>query len=123
MAAKKPAKKAVKKKVIAPVVHISLKKGELLITADASNKRFEHHGFGTFLCDVKKGEISITKEALDILLRQPERRGLQGLEFWRDKRMAWCHPSAPLSVPPGDVNLATGAASWVKSLCTIVKEA
>ena len=79
-------------------------------------KRFTHYGFGTFLENVAPSEVSITQEALDILLECPERRGLQGLEFWPDNRLAWGSRSPYLLIPVDQINVPSAAKKWIKKM-------
>jgi hypothetical protein len=45
-------------------------------------ERFITRGFGTFLEKIKKGEVSISEKAVELLSRAPERGGLMGVEFF-----------------------------------------
>lgn len=83
-------------------------------------ERFTHYGFGTFLENIDPAEISITREALDILLAGQERSGLQGLEFWADNRLAWANPTSNLLVSPDHINIPKGARKWIREM-TLVK--
>lgn len=47
-------------------------------------ERWTTRGFGTFLEQIKPGDVSISKEALDMLRTVPERRGLQQMTFFKD---------------------------------------
>lgn len=82
--------------------------------------RFDHHGFGTFMKEVKKGEVEITKEAFSTLLEEHERDGMQGIEFWPTvdgpsfPMIAWGVPYPVASIPIGEVNLPTKAKIWVR---------
>jgi len=80
------------------------------------SERFKNHGFGMFLSDIKKGEVKITKDALEELLKQKSRGGLQGMEFWDNKILAWGSTSLDFSVPGKCINLPLKAKIWVKEL-------
>jgi hypothetical protein len=84
--------------------------------------RFQHHGFGTFMCDIQPHEVEVTAEARAALLDTPYRRGLQGLEFWEDNRIAWGSRDPSLLVPLGDVNVPSGAKDWISKLNGTVAE-
>ena len=102
-----------------PALDISVveEKGEKFIFVSALIiERFEHHGFGTFLCDFKKGEVKISKEAKAVLMDCSERSGLQGLEFWHDKRIAWGDPGPELLIAVGEMNILADAKEWIKDL-------
>ena len=79
-------------------------------------KRFTHYGFGTFLENVVPSEVSITQEALNILLECPERSGLQGLEFWPDNRLAWGTPNPYTLIPIDQINVPSEAKKWIKEM-------
>lgn len=78
--------------------------------------RLTHYGFGTFLENIEPSEIEITPEAREALLAQPERDGLQGLEFWGDNRIAWAHPGPEIEVHPDDVNVPKSAKEWIRQM-------
>ncbi len=92
------------------------KKGLSLLAL--SKKRFNHYGFGTFLCNAKPDEIDITQEALDALLNCPEKSGLQGLELWADNRLAWGSLSPEFVVPLDSINRMSGSEKWLEQ-CTV----
>lgn len=79
-------------------------------------ERFVNHGFGTFLCDIKPSEISITQEALDTLLNCSEKGGLQGMEFWEENRIAWGSQSFDFIVPIKHISVHRGAKKWIKEM-------
>lgn len=81
--------------------------------------RFERHGFGTFLSNVEPGEVEITREAFDVLINCPERGGLQGLEVWKEKRIAWGSPEPRLEIPKDKCSVEEGSAAWLVE-CVIV---
>ena len=84
--------------------------------------RLTHYGFGTFLENITPSEIGISVDALKRLLEQPERPGLQGLEFWPDHRIAWATPDPEIYVLPEDTNVPTKAKAWIKKASVLEKE-
>ncbi|KKL68472.1 hypothetical protein LCGC14_2124600 [marine sediment metagenome] len=78
--------------------------------------RLTHYGFGTFMENIDPLEIDITSDALEELLAQPERNGLQGLEFWPDNRMAWGCPDSEIFVHPDAVNVPRDAKKWIRKI-------
>tara|TARA_Y100000034_G_scaffold116016_1_gene153796 strand:- start:1099 stop:1449 length:351 start_codon:yes stop_codon:yes gene_type:complete len=93
---------------------------DLIVVAAQIEDRFQHHGFGTFMCDVEQDEVEITPEALKLILQQPERSGLQGLEFWADFRIAWGDPSPQLIIPCEDISVPDEAKEWVRERFKVV---
>lgn len=96
---------------------ISLSDPKTLHLKATKSKRFTNHGFGTFLEEIKKGDVEITPDALKLLLAQKERSGLQGMEFWADPFMlAWGSTSRDFQVPANCVNLPAAAKKKVRKL-------
>ncbi|MBI2673426.1 hypothetical protein HYX19_04140 [Candidatus Woesearchaeota archaeon] len=103
---------------------MSKKKHSLKISYDGNKEeitlktlnptRFTHYGFGTFLEHIDPKEILISEGALEALLHCPERRGLQGLEFWPENRLAWGSLSKNFIVPYDSINCPKGTKSWLK---------
>lgn len=74
-------------------------------------KRMTLHGFGLFLENFDPEEVVAGKGVIDALCAQPERRGLQGVEFWGDaKRLAFCAEIVPLR----NINVPEGAKDWIR---------
>ena len=73
-------------------------------------KRFTIHGFGAFLNDVKPQEVLAGKGVIKALCEQPERRGLQGMDFWVDNRIGFCATLVPLE----DISVPEDAKKWIK---------
>lgn len=108
---------AKKRKDFSLTIEVKEDDGEKCIAVKAlKSKRFTHYGFGTFLEIVVPSEVSVTQDALDILLECPERHGLQGLEFWPDNRLAWANPSPYLLIPIDKINVPTEAKKWIKEM-------
>ena len=101
-----------------PALHISSDaEGAHIIVETLSPERFTHYGFGTFLEDIKEGEVTITDTAKRILLVVcRERRGMQGLEFWPDDRIAWASRSPVFTIPREHINVPEGAKGWIGAL-------
>jgi len=86
-----------------------------IIVEAIKKDRFEHHGFGTFLKDIDPKEVEITRSALNCLIEEcGERSGLQGLDFWPNRMLAWGDPNISLIVPIEDINCPTSAKEWIK---------
>lgn len=81
-----------------------------------NGKRFTQHGFGTFMTNIKKGEVRITKDALEILLGCSELTGLQGMEFWPQKMLAWGSLSPNFTIPSNSINVPPEAKKWIRQL-------
>ena len=109
------------KQPIKSILKITLlnNKTDLHLKGKAS-PRWEQYGFGTFLNKVAKGEVAITKEALKQLLGQPERDGLQGMEFWPDFRLSWGSLSKTFTVPLDCINVPQKAKGWIKKYFIVV---
>lgn len=106
-----------KQKKFSLTIEVEEDDGENCIAVKAlKNKRFTHYGFGTFLENVVPSEVSITQDALDILLECPERSGLQGLEFWPDNRLAWGTPHPYTLIPINQINVPSEAKKWIKEM-------
>jgi len=79
--------------------------------------RLTQYGFGLFLENVDPQEVTAGKGVIAALLEQPERRGLQGMEFWADNRLAFCAIIVPLS----QINVPTAAKIWIKQFVAAPK--
>jgi len=90
--------------------------GKIFHVKTINENRLTHYGFGTFVENIEPSEIDITSDALEELLAQPERSGLQGLEFWPDNRMAWGCPDTEIFVHPNDVNVPRDAKKWIREM-------
>lgn len=86
-------------------------KGETCVKITVKNaKRMTRYGFGLFLENVKPKEVLATQAAIDALCSQPQRGGIQGMEFWPANRLAFCATIVPLNA----INVPTGAKRWIK---------
>ncbi len=109
------------KKSVEPSLKITYDAKSRYIMLEAlKQERFEHHGFGTFLCDIKPGEVQISAEALEVLMGCPYRSGMQGLEIWSQNRIAWASPNLRFMLLAEDVSRESGAAKWLKK-CHVEK--
>lgn len=79
-------------------------------------ERFDQHGFGTFLSNVNPKEVSVTKDAMGILMAGRYRNGLMGMEFWEENRLAWGSLSNVFSIPTNCISVPTGSKSWIKEM-------
>jgi hypothetical protein len=52
--------------------------------------RMVQHGFGFFLEDIKKGDVSCTQRAKDLLSKTPSRGGLNAVEIFKGPIFAGC---------------------------------
>jgi hypothetical protein len=78
--------------------------------------RFENYGHGAVMCNVMNGEVDITEEARQALLDLPERRGVQGILFWTERRMAWGSTAPRFLVALKHISVPLGAKGWIKQL-------
>lgn len=105
------------------VLRITLMKdGHTLKIQAQSQDRFKQHGFGTFLSNVMPGEVEITKDAFDAIMSQPGRSGLQGLEFWDDRRLAWGSLHQEFQVHCDSINVPDGAKLWIPDCFKVIEE-
>lgn len=78
----------------------------------------DHFGFGTFLCNIKPVEIECDKFSKEAMLNAVERSGLNGLEIWKDNRIAWGDPSHKVIMPISEISKAEGSDTWLKKITT-----
>ena len=84
-------------------------------------ERFQRFGHGTFLTKTKPGEISITQAALDALLAQPYRSGLQQVEIFGDSApcvIAWGTPGNTAKAPLAAVS-RHDPSKWFRKCCLV----
>lgn len=69
-------------------------------------QRFNIYGLGSFLENIKLGEVSMNKAAFDYLAQCPERRGLMGLEIFPGPALAygWVGPKL-IKIPKEEVSV------------------
>jgi hypothetical protein len=79
--------------------------------------RFTIHGFGTFLENVKPGEIEVTREVFSLIAEQPYRSGLQGAEIFAQPIIAWGAPKSRFIVPLNAIS--NHGAKWLREACII----
>jgi hypothetical protein len=103
-----------------PKLRLSLEKfeGEDHIRVQALvPERLQVHGFGSFMVDIEDEEIEITDGARTALLAGRSRGGLQGMEFWPERRLAWGSiPNHDFLVPVQAISVPSGAKEWIKLL-------
>lgn len=89
-------------------VRIELKNGKFSIEKTIP-QRLNVYGFGSFLENIKLGEVSMNQAAFDFLAQCPERRGLMGIEIFTGPIVSYGAPNIKLiGVPKEDVSVAKG---------------
>lgn len=83
-----------------PTLRISCVEDTKILFEALKPERFEIYGFGTFLCDIDPKEVSITRQALEVLLNCPYRSGVQAVEIWGENRIAWGAKSCSFKIEP-----------------------
>ena len=73
-----------------------------------------HYGFGTFLEDIQPKEIDADAFSKQALLSAQEKSGLNGLEVWKDNRIAWGDSSHKIIMPLAEISVHKGASVWMK---------
>jgi hypothetical protein len=104
---------------VAPKLKLSTEDedGEVCIRIEVVDPdRFENHGLGTFMLDIENDEVEVSEEARSSLLEGQERSGVQGMEFWPNRMLAWGSRSHRFLVPLGAVNVPPGAKEWIREL-------
>lgn len=81
-------------------------------------KRFKHYGFGTFLENIKPGEVLISKAALKKLMSCSYRNGLQGLDLFPQNVLSWGDPSPNMTVPMDAISVDPKAKTWLRKCKT-----
>ena len=79
----------------------------------------DHFGFGTFLCDLKPEEVECDEFSKQVLISAPSRGGLNGLEIWKDNRIAWGDPSEYIIMPVKEISNMCGAYEWVSQIISV----
>lgn len=83
-------------------------------------ERFKTRGFGNFLENIKKGEISISRKALDTLSRVPERRGLMNMEIFAGPIVAGLFIAPQfLAVPVPTISVSPKGFEQLRKLVTV----
>lgn len=104
-----------------PVIRIDLIEKTKIRIRTLRPERLTRHGFGTFLENIQPGEISISQQALDAFHRCTYKPGLQGMEIFAGKILAW-------GVPMPNVTLDLDRASrhdntaWLTACCVVEAE-
>ena len=85
-------------------------------------ERFKLYGFGSFLENVKMGEVSMNKAAFDYLAQCPERRGLMGIEIFPGPVVAYGAPNYKLvGVPKEEVSVQSGTWKVLEKLIRVTE--
>ena len=82
----------------------------------------EHHGFGTFLSNLKPEEIECDEFSKRAMMKATEKRGLNGMEIWDENRIAWGSPSKAIIMPTKEISKESGATDWLSQITTERKE-
>lgn len=108
-----------KPKKSSPVLRITMKSKNSVLIRVLRPERIIHSGFGTFVENVKPGELSVTTEARIALESQPYRSGLQGMEIFAGNIIAYGDPRPTIEIPLGDISFHNGAEKWFEKCCVI----
>lgn len=103
-------------------VKITVEDGDIHIKG-LNQKRFKQYGMGTFMENVKPGEIEISKAALKLLKDSPEQSGLSAMDIFAGTPpvLSWFGLTLEAVVPPDAINMAEGAFNeWFKKSVVIV---
>ncbi len=73
-----------------------------------------HHGFGTFLTELKPEEIECDSFSKNALLNAKYQNGLNALELWGDNRIAWGTTNLAVIVDLKTISKEIGANAWLK---------
>ncbi len=95
------------------------KAGDSITMRALNPERFTRRGFGTFLENVALGEISITQDAKDAILRSPYRGGIQALEIFGNGVLAWGAPDMEIMFPTGAISLHEGGGDWFQKVAIV----
>jgi hypothetical protein len=95
-------------------------KNRLRITALLPQK-FRTHGYGSFLSDIKPGDISASKQALEFILSQQHQRGLIPVEFFAQNIFMWLNTQPQALAYEKQISVAPKAKHWI-SQSVVVKE-
>ena len=104
-----------------PALRIHLHEGKVRLEVLLA-KRAKLIGYGTFVTLDKKGSLEITSQALEALLQQPYRRGLQGLELFGKSvgQIAWGSPHHKVQVSLDEV--CNHGAAWLRGVATLIEQ-
>lgn len=77
----------------------------------------DHYGFGTFLCDLRPEEIECRDEfSKNALLSAKEKSGLNGMEIWKENRIAWGSPRESVIMPISEISNMAGRDGWLSEI-------
>ena len=82
----------------------------------------EHHGFGTFLSNLKPEEIECDEFSKRTIREATEKRGLNGMEIWDENRIAWGSLAGAIIMPTKEISKEPGADKWLSQITTEKKE-
>ena len=98
------------------------KQGECITLKALVKRRFKLYGFGTFLENIKPGEISISKEALAAMLKCKYLSGIQGMEIFPGNMLAWGSQECEETIALDIISLHKDAKDWFKQCCYVEAE-
>jgi hypothetical protein len=93
---------------------------ECIVMEVLNPHRFANYGLGTFLDKIDTedpSEVSISEKALEVLLKQPERRGVQGMEFFPHGCVSWGSLEHRFKVHASRINVPDESKVWIKKFC------
>ena len=96
------------------IIRIEEIDGEKIHVIVLKPEEMDTFGFGSFLSNIKAGDISFSEKALEILKSIPERPGLNSLEFFSGKRFAMIGTNPDLIVQPDQISVVKGALKEIK---------
>lgn len=112
---KKPHKKSNKRKTL---IRLKIQKhDENHIELSALN-RIEHHGFGTFLIDLKPEEVECDEFSKQALLAATEKGGLNGMEIFDNNILSWGSPEEDIIMPISEISNACNKDGWLSKIVT-----
>lgn len=77
-----------------------------------------HHGFGTFLENIKPGEIEADAFSKNAMLSANYKSGLCGMEIFGQNIITWGDPSHEIIMPVEEINKDPKADTWLKKIKT-----
>jgi hypothetical protein len=79
----------------------------------------DHFGFGTFLCNLQPDEVECDEFSKNAILSASYKSGLQGMEIWKDNRIAWGHPAHNIIMPISEISNDSGKDGWVSQIVPV----
>lgn len=82
-------------------------------------ERFNTYGFGSFLEDIKPGDISISPKTLEILAHCSERGGINGLELFANNILGMIGTEPLLEVHQDSISVVKPAHRWLPRVAKV----